>query len=64
MANAAVSSDWDLITVKARIRAFFGAVDNDRRALRCPSDLGKGWLVPGSLHSVEGPQVLRLRELA
>lgn len=45
------------------IHAFLEAVDRDRRALSCPSELGKGWLVPGSKESARGPEVLKLAEL-
>lgn len=47
-----------------RIDAFIEAVDGDRRALRRSCDLGKGWIVPGSMQSVSGPEVIRLRDLA
>ena len=45
------------------IHAFLEAVDKDRRKLSNPSDLGRGWIVPGTIASEAGPQVLRLRDL-
>ena len=47
----------------ADIHSFLEAVDRDRRRLMNPSELGKGWTVPGSISSERGAEVIRLRDL-
>jgi hypothetical protein len=47
----------------ADVHSFLDAVDRDRRRLMNPSELGRGWTVPGSISSERGAEVIRLRDL-